>query len=200
MAVPHAPNGKLVVFLHAAGQPPDAILSDPLTVSLTAPLLEAGYVVAAADAGGNVWGNAQSVDEYVALIDEVSADLDTTDTYLLAISMGGLAAAQLPDHADINAWAAIYPVCDLASITHPDLDSQIQSVYPDGPPAWLSPASWPEIPTEVWASPADTLVPAESNGFACGKAVGATIHETTGEHVDPSNFDPDAVLALFDAH
>ena len=198
--MPKEPNGKLVVFLHGAGQPADAIITDPLTVTITAPLLDAGYVVAAAEAGGNAWGDEQSVDDYLDLIEDVAAEHDTTETYLLAISMGGLAGAQVAARTDINAWAAIYPVCDLSSITHPGLVSQIRTVYPDGPPADLSPASWPDIPTAVWASPADTLVPAASNGFACGEAVGATIHETTGEHVDPSNFDPDAVLELFDAH
>ena len=57
----------------------------------------------------------------------------------------------------------------------------------------------------VWASAHDTVVPAAKNAAYCvaaDRAAGgtATYVHTTGDHGDPSNFQPLAVLHFFDSH
>lgn len=189
---PKTPNGRLAVYLHGAGQPFTAAITDPETSSLTAALVEEGYVVVAADAAGNAWGNDASVAAYEQLIEDTAAEYGTSSIYLIAESMGALAAAQL----NANAWAAIYPVCDVSSITKDSLEEQIATVYPDGAPSNLSPIAWPETPSIVWASPDDTMVSAADNAFTCADDV----IETEGEHGDKSNFDPERLVAFFAKH
>ena len=66
----------------------------------------------------------------------------------------------------------------------------------------MSPVQVGRTPMIVWASPADTVVKASTNAAVCvaeAKAAGAevTYFQTTGEHGDPSNYQPAAVVRFF---
>jgi pimeloyl-ACP methyl ester carboxylesterase len=209
---PAHPNGRLVLFLHgASGSAEDVLrIGDGLRADLVAGLVAAGYVVAAGDAHGAAWGNAASVADYEALVSEARRRTGATSVYLLAESMGGLAAAQLttPGRVDgLRAYAGIYPVCDLSSVrgifaasidaAHgADSDAAVAALSPVRPD--------PAVPLMIWASAADTVVPREQNADVCVAEVHAgggqaVLNSTVGEHGDPSNFVLPQVLAFFDA-
>ena len=195
VAVPADQNGSLVLYVHGSGQRGIDAFSDAETSTVTARLLQDGYVVAAADAHGDAWGNPASVEDYEQLVTTVRARYDLSKTYILAESMGGLAGAELAASSSVSAWAAFYPVCNIDSLNDPELQRQIGAAYPHGAPAKTP---WPRKPVAVWASPADTVVPAAQNAYPCASAVDGVIHQTTGDHGDASNFDPEAVAHFFD--
>lgn len=200
LVVPQHRNGRLAVYVHGASQHGTSAVDNQSTARITKALVEAGYVVAASDAGGNAWGSAASIAEYGTLIDTVKQAYGLGRVYVVAESMGGLAGARLAARDDVRAWAGVFPVCNVASLTGPDLLAQISAVWPSGAPAWTSPVRWPHKPVTVWASAEDTTVPARSNGWACGAVVGATIVHTRGQHGDRSNYDGAAVVELFGRH
>jgi len=197
---PAAPEGDVVVYFHGAGQTATTVLDDPETSALVDSLVRAGYTVASRDAGGNSWGDDSSVRDYVDLVADVRPAGPRAHVFFVAESMGAVAAAQVAARTDVSAWAAVYPVCDLASIVDPVLRSQIVAAYGESAPAGRSPVAWPDVPVATWASPDDTVVDAEVNGAACTARVGGDFTSTVGEHGDASNFDAASVLRFFSEH
>lgn len=197
---PERPNGDVVVYFHGAGQTATTIVDDPETSGLVDGLVAAGYTVAARDAGGNSWGDGPSVRDYLDLVDDLQRSSSGGRVFLVAESMGAIAAAQVAGRADVAAWVAIYPVCDLSTIDEPGLKAQIRAVYGAELPARFSPVSWPDVPVATWASPDDTIVDAATNGRQCTGRVSGVFSSTVGEHGDVSNFDGPAVIAFFGAH
>lgn len=197
---PQRPRGDVVVYFHGAGQTASTIVDDPETSGLVDELVADGYTVAARDAGGNSWGDGPSVRDYLDLVGDLQRSSPGARIFLVAESMGAVAAAQVAGRADVAAWVAIYPVCDLSTISEPGLRAQIRSVHGTHPPARFSPLSWPDVPVATWASPDDTIVDAEANGRSCTERVSGVFTSTVGEHGDASNFDGASVTAFFDAH
>lgn len=186
--IPRRPNGELVVYLHGAGQTYAAVLNDPETSSLTRALLDAGYTVTAAEAGGNAWGNDESVDAYRDLI----SSHDASRVHLVAESMGALAGAKIASDPEVSSWVALYPVCDVSSIKDQFLQSQIADALPGGVSEVFA---WPDKPVKVWASPDDAMVSYALNADACSPS--GSLITTTGDHGDASNFSPAEVVDFF---
>lgn len=200
VVVPAHRNGRLAVYVHGASQTGADAVTNATTSTITAGLLRAGYVVAAANAGGNAWGDAASVRSYSRLIEQTERRYALGRVYLYAESMGALAGAQLAEAAEVRAWVGIFPVCDVSTLRQPDILGQIAVAYPLGAPRRLSPVAWPHKPVMVWASSGDAVVPASTNGARCAASVGGRFTATTGDHGDASNYDPAAVVAFFDEH
>jgi dienelactone hydrolase len=207
LVVPAHPNGALAVFVHGSGQGRDTILRDRRDFVVARALVDHGYLLLAADAGDRAWGDAASVRDYERLISAAARDHDVHDVFLMAESMGGLAAMQLAVHVPgVRAVTAWYPVCDLRTMEHkPHFADAIAKAWATGDRRIVSPVAVPRLPLTVWASPQDTVVPAASNAAVCvarARAAGAAVTyvRTTGEHGDPSNFRPAEVLSFFDAH
>lgn len=197
---PSRPNGDVVVYFHGASQDAGALVYDPEVNSVADALLTAGYVVASSDGGHDSWGDEAGVIEYIHLIDDLTGTGETARVYLMAESMGALTAAQVATRTDVAAWVAIYPVCDVSTISEPTLLASLSAAYPEGVPAELSPLTWPAaVPVKVWASPDDTLVSKAANADRCAARIGAQVVSTTGDHGDPSNFDGQAVVDFFRA-
>lgn len=213
LALPPEPRPRLVVYLHGATQGAASVVADPEVAGAVAAVLQAGYPVLAADAGGNSWGNEQALDDYTAAVADAAERTGASDVVLWAESMGGLPALQLLDSAQLAvpvvAFAGVYPVCDLSSMQdNPAVGSQIPTAYgPDLDDALrrLSPAPITRpAPMLLWASPEDTVVPKAENADVCAekmRAAGgrADVIETRGEHGDPSNFDGARLVAFVDA-
>ncbi|MCU1472927.1 alpha/beta hydrolase [Amnibacterium sp.] len=207
LIVPAHPIGTLAVFVHGSGQTRDSILSTRRDFIVAKELVEHGYLVLAADAGGRAWGDAASVDDYEHLIDTTVRDHGVRDVFLMAESMGGLAtmqlASRLPDVRAVTAW---YPVCDLRTMEHkPHFAAAIAKAWRTGDRRLVSPVAVPAVPLTIWASPKDTVVSAARNAAVCaaeGRKAGApvTYVRTTGEHGSLSNFHPAQVLSFFEAH
>jgi hypothetical protein len=124
--------------------------------------------------------------------------------------MGGLAAARLVEGRRIEglrAYAGIYPLCDLRSV-YDDFAESVDAVY--GPAVEqaldaLSPAALDgAVPVLFWASEDDTTVDKNRNADVCAAQVvadggSAVVVETDGEHLDPTNFDLEAMLGFFES-
>ena len=207
LIVPRHPIGALAVFVHGSGSTRYSVLRSRHDVVVARDLLEHGYLVLAADAGGRAWGDPASVADYERLIAATVRERAVRDIMLVAESMGGLAAMQLAARVpDVRAVAAWYPVCDLRTMQQkPQYAAAIAKAWATGDRRVVSPVAVPAVPLTIWASPGDTVVSAARNAAVCaaeGRRAGApvTYVRTTGDHGDPSNVRPTEVLAFFDAH
>jgi alpha-beta hydrolase superfamily lysophospholipase len=208
VVVPEQSNGGLIMYLHGYGADASAIVRDGGFGRLATGLVEQGYTVAASDAFGDAWGNTASVEAHAALAATVRSLVPTEDVYLVAESMGGLAGARLVDSghiAGLRAYAAIFPLCDLASV-YPGFRRSIDAAHGarvDSALDELSPVALSgAVPLRIWASPDDTTVAKDRNADVCAAEAAAdggvvTVVETEGDHGDPSNFDLPALLAFF---
>ncbi|MGY1639803.1 alpha/beta hydrolase family protein [Geodermatophilus sp. SYSU D00703] len=208
--LPEQANGRVVVYLHGYEADSAALLNDVAFGEVAEGLVDAGYAVAASDAGGNAWGDPASVAAHADLAAAVTDLVDATDVYLVAESMGGLAGAQLVEQRRIpglRGYAGIFPLCDLSSV-YDDFAESIDAAYGsavEGALEELSPVALGDaVPAVFWASDDDTVVDRGRNADVCAAQVvarggSAVVVPTEGEHGDPSNFDLPALLAFFDA-
>jgi dienelactone hydrolase len=207
VVVPPRRNGALAVFVHGSGEDRRTMVDDRRHSGVARDLVEHGYVVLAADAGGRAWGDAASVADYRALIARTVRDYGLHDVFLMAESMGGLAAMQLarsvPDVRAVTAW---YPVYDLRTMaTKHRFAGWIARAWAGADRSVVSPVAVPRVPMMIWASAHDTVVSAALNArrlAAAERAAGGTVvySPTAGNHGDPSNFRPAAVVRFFDDH
>lgn len=207
LALPaHPRDGRLVLYIHGAGTNAARATDSALVGSLTAALLRAGYAVAGTDAHGDNWGDDVSLADQLALLRRLRGQgLDRV--YVLAESMGGLDGLRLIGQTPIRAWAGLYPVCNLASIDAERMYSAAIRAANGGtvPPSLspVRPAPLRGLPMRFWASPGDTVVPKAQNTDLCAADATAdggrvTVTTTTGDHGDPSNFDPYGLVGFFD--
>ena len=197
---PARPTDRLALYVHSAGGSADAITEWPVD-RLTETLLRSGFAVAASDAHGPTnWGNPASVADYVHLVHRLPYER----IYVIAQSMGGLDAVQLIDRIHPEAWAALFPVCNVDSLG-PEFSEEIAAAWNGWPPPSLSPVKAEDVDglrVLIWASPEDQLVPKAQNADVCARWMrhrGARVRvvATEGEHADPSNFRPDWLARFF---
>jgi pimeloyl-ACP methyl ester carboxylesterase len=215
LITPQPATGRVVLYTHGSGETVETIFRDPAKQPLWRALLRAGYALAATDAHGDNWGNPASERDTVALARELRGR-GLRDVYVIALSMGGFNGLQLLEHDPaIKAWAGIFPACDLRAVYRVGLyPGQIRRAYGLGAkqpvddalrgrsPTAVAPA--PGLPMRFWASPDDRVIPRHSNTDACAalaRRAGARVQVTTtrGDHGDPSNYDPEGVVELFDS-
>jgi hypothetical protein len=208
--VPERPVVGLVVYAHGYGAGLDDLLDGQAFGGLAQALVAAGYAVAAGQAGGNAWGDAASVDSHALLAATARRLVGSPDVFLVAESMGGLAAAQLVSGdriAGLRAYAGIAPLCDLSSVydEFPDSVDAAHGGGVDEALARLSPVRLDaDVPVLPWASDDDTVVPRNRNADVCAAQVAAAggsarVVAARGEHGDPAHYDPRALLAFFAA-
>jgi pimeloyl-ACP methyl ester carboxylesterase len=204
--VPKRGNGALVVFLHGWGQTRWSLLGRREEASVAHAVTEAGYTILAADADGKAWGDPRSVADYRSLIIRTQRRYGLRDVFLMGESMGGLATMQLARRLpDVKAATAWFPVCDLRTMREKRFQASIRSAWRGRSRAAVDPVAVGDTPLLVWASPKDTVVDAARNAAVCvakAKAAGApvTYFRTTGEHGDPSNYQPTTVVQFFEKH
>lgn len=210
---PKSRKGKVVVYTHGSGETIENIFRDPKKQAMFIALLAAGYALAATDAHGDNWGNGASVDDNLALVAELRRR-GLRDLYVLALSMGGFDGLALLGRVPVKAWAGIFPACDLASVYALGLyRGQIRTAYAStgrrlgdaiarrSPVEFAAPGG---LPMRFWASPGDRVIPKGENTDACAAIArrrGADVEVTTtrGDHGDPSNYDAQGVLRLFES-
>lgn len=128
--------------------------------------------------------------------------------------MGGFDGLALLGRAPVKAWAGIFPACDLRSVYDLGLyPRQIRAAYDrtghrlGDAIARRSPVDFdpPDgLPMRFWASPDDRVIPKRENADACAalarrRGARVEVTTTTGDHGDPSNYDADGVLRLFES-
>lgn len=204
---------KVVVYAHGSGERVENIFRDPKKEDMFVGLLAAGYALATNDAHGDNWGNAASVRDQRGLVAQLR-DRGLDDVYVLALSMGGFNGLQILDDVPVKAWAGIFPACDLRSVYDLGLyRGPIRAAYDrtgrrfGDAMARRSPVEFdpPDgLPMRFWASPGDRVIPKRENTDACAaiarrRGARVEVTTTTGDHGDPSNYDAQGVLRLFDS-
>ncbi|WP_369130482.1 alpha/beta hydrolase [Modestobacter roseus] len=206
---PGTPRG-LVLYLHGLNGDHTALANGD-QAGVVERLVDDGYVVAAADAHRNAFGNEASQQSYVTLAQELTDRYGTPRTFLIAESMGAVAGLKLVAAdaiPDLAGAALISPLTDLAVTVGSEFEPQVRQAYGGELPIGAeNPADLPaeEFAGEhlrfylaadddfvVSAQNADPLI-ARLEGVAEVSVVGCQ-----GGHVDASCFQPDDLATWFD--
>lgn len=208
--VPRNPTGRLVLYVHGSGGGATTVLTDVHLSRLLVELLGRGYMIAGGEGAGAQWGSDASVASYAALVDRAKDFGPVNRVYLLGQSIGGMSSLRLIDALPkVAAWAGIYPVCNLNTV-YPRFRKDLEATFGNGLAAAritgspIVPVKLKGFPMVMWASAADTIVPAATNALLCAdrfRAAGAdvTVIATVGRHGDASNFQPQVLANFFDA-
>ncbi|WP_138734700.1 alpha/beta hydrolase [Modestobacter excelsi] len=207
-----SPTG-LVLYVHGHGETHDSLTEGSDQKRVTDRLVADGYVVAASDAHFDAWGNQASQDDYVALAAELKSRYDTPQTFLLAESMGGVAALQIlagdliPDLAGL---AGISMLVDPTVAADTQYGEELRAAYggqlPTGTqnPLEIPAEQFAGDPIRLYIAPEDsTVVYAENAEPFLAKLQGiADISAVScqGGHIDPSCFQPDDLADWFAAN
>lgn len=198
-----ATSRPLVLWLHGSGADQD----DPVTGSgaaFTAALLDRGYVVASAAAGGNAWGGPVSQEAYRALAAAASARWSTGPVVLLSISMGGVVGLDLlADRAvpGTVGWLGISPVTDLGAARERFSRGIDAALTPEQvlalDPSRVPPERFTGLGMTLYAADDDDrVVPAEQAAPFAARVPQVSLRTCHGGHVAASCFDPAAVDEL----
>lgn len=213
LIAPTEKTQKVVVYTHGSGERVENIFRDPKKEPVFNTLLRAGFAIATTDAHGDNWGNSASERDQLALVRELRTR-GFGDIYVLALSMGGFNGLGLLDDVPVQAWAGIFPACDLRSVYELGLyPGQIRAAYErtgrrlGDAIARRSPVDFdpPDgLPMRFWASPGDRVIPKAENTDRCAalareRGAQVEVTTTTGDHGDPSNYDAQGVLRLFES-
>jgi len=187
------PGATLVLFCHGSGQPIAALDEPPLRALRDAWMAE-GYVVAASEAGGKAWGNDASLAAYADLAHYCRERYQTGRLVVAANSMGGVAGLLLIARGmvgEVSAFVGVQPVVRPEAISWPE----VTAAYGGPVPPQNRPLSYSySLPMRVYASYEDTLVPRATHADALAAATGCVVVDATGEHGDPSHFNPDDLI------
>ncbi|WP_161600613.1 alpha/beta hydrolase [Mycolicibacterium hodleri] len=194
----------LVVYFHGLDADENVLIDDRHKEFIDR-LLNSGYAVVASNARGNAFGNLESRHDYQELVRVGRSLYDVSKVYLVAESMGAIAAVDIlaeTNDPEIQRLVAISPFLDFRSAP-PWGASAIDAAYPDDTmmqsnPIDLAPDRLTGKQLMFFASDGDTLVSTAENADAFrnrfGGVADVTVIPCTGEHVDPSCFQPEVVL------
>lgn len=188
-------------------------------------LLNAGYIVAATQAGPGAlgddnWGRQAAIDDEVELYEWVVARYNVGSVVRVAASMGGLvsllglAERRIPTVA----WVGIMPVTNLANMYAISsrkatiraaygftLDAQYVAATEGHDPMLLTSNAFRGIPMRFYASPADTDVSKAANSDLFAAKVSrwapeAEVVVCSGPHGDASQFQGSDVVTFLDTY
>ena len=189
------PRG-LVIFFHGLDTDEYVLTGDKVHRRLTDQLVDAGFAVVASKAGGNAYGNAASQHNYRELGRVAVKHYQVADVYLLAESMGTVAAVNLLASSEtfrIRGLAAINPVLDLNSA--PPGQADIAKRYRDESLGSVNPMKLPLDSLRgknmrFYVSHDDSLAATEEHAAAFqtrfGSAAKISIVPCKGGELDPS--------------
>lgn len=201
------PRG-VVIFFHGLDNQEYSLIADEPHKKLTDKLVNAGFAVIASKAGGNAYGNPASQRNYRELARQAVEHYRVENVFLLAESMGAIAAANLLASGDppkVLGLAAISPVLNLAN---PPSEHQeaVELSFPDQSVESVNPINLPAQEFQgkrmrIYASPEDSLVTSDVNALAFqarfGDVADISVVSCTGPHGDPSCIQPDDIAKWF---
>lgn len=191
---------------------------------VTQALLNAGYLVAAANDGGDRWGNQASLDNYLALYRHLRDRFNTGAVFMLGVSMGGMTALNALTHTGWPTPAAVATiggVVDLSVLFANNTGSYapgIRAAYgiaADGSdyatktagynPVASAGSAFRGVPFRLYTSTGDTTVPKTSNQDVLAAKVAGISPEAnvvlgTGAHLDASQFQASDLVAFFGSY
>ena len=209
----------VVIYAHGHGDNElDATLATrPNAIGkVTKALVDAGFIVAAGRFGGTAnWGNAAAVEAMQELYRHLRDAYHIGPVVLMGHSMGGLvsltslAQRKVPN---IVGFVGIEPVVSLRAAYDGNFGSSIRSTFgisSDGAdytartsgfdPALRAGWEFRGVPMWLTGSPNDTSVPQDQHvnvlrSMVSGFSGDVTFHQASGPHVDPTHFQPTAVV------
>jgi pimeloyl-ACP methyl ester carboxylesterase len=202
-----APRG-VVIFFHGLDRDETVLMADGPHRALTEQLVNSGFAVVASRAGGNSYGNPASQRTYRALAENAAKHYRVANVFLLAESMGAIAAANLlasRNQSSIRGLAAISPVLNLGQ-PPPEHQAAIAASYPGQSPESVDPMRLPANDfrgkhMRFYVTPTDSLVPSDANALAFqarfAPVADISIVPCTGPHLDPSCIRGDDIVRWF---
>ena len=157
----------VALMLHGAGHD-HRVPVEQAAQQFTQELIDAGWIVAASDAGGDAWGAPPSQRAYLDLLDHLRSQYPVDGVVLVSMSMGGVAGLNLvADRAvpDLLGWVGITAVTNLrAMAADPRFTGYVEAALDDAQVARLDPLTLPAqrlagVPLIAIASPADPWTP-----------------------------------------
>lgn len=209
---------RLAVYCHGSGGTNTDFWDYDNENSVLSALLDAGYVVMAANYGSAAWGNQSSVTQNKTAIQYVKERYNVFEKpFFVVQSMGGMVGLNtvLVGGVTPAAIAGIYPASNLRWQYDHGFTSAIETAYGfSGSAAFDAATSGfdalndnpPErfygMKMKFWHSPADTIVSKAQNTDLLKAKVEAgggflSVVVTTGEHGDPSSFDGQGIVQFF---
>jgi len=202
-------NPAVIIYAHGSGVTQDAI-DVGLHTDVVAELRKAGYMMVAANLGGENWGNDAGLDKLAAIYDYVNTTYEPSRVMFWGESMGGLVTLKALADARFSAVKGgyfTYPVCSITSMNYGGFVSLISTAYPSGftgeSPTDLAGSAFAGKRLRFTHSAADAVVSKTTNTDAMRTIIGSNAIEsglvtTTGEHGNASNFDAADFVAFFD--
>ena len=202
------PPRAVVIFFHGLDNHEGSLIADEPHQELTDDLVNAGFAVIASNVGGNAYGNPASQRNYRELAKQAVEHYRVENVFLLAESMGAIAAANLlasDDPPKILGLAAISPVLNLAdppaehreAIASSFPAESIDAVDPMG----LPPEEFQGKNVRIYATPEDSLVLTDANALTFqarfGPVADISIVACTGPHLDRSCIQGDDIVKWF---
>jgi IPT/TIG domain-containing protein len=212
----------LVIYFHGGGETQTAILTGLLDqYGVTSALINAGYIVAgSASTGIYEYGAQPALDDYVDLYNYVVANYNIGTVLFLSQSDGGLAGLNLFTQwtiPNVVAWAGIFPACNLGwGYALPGAPAYIDPTYgitgANGQtytnlttgydPALKPGLAFRNAYLRFYASPEDTVIlKVDNSDVIAAHAASSTLESTvvvcTGDHGDPSCFQPADIVAFY---
>lgn len=186
----------VVVYFHGFDSDEFVLTSDGPHTELTRSLIEAGFAVVAGKAGGNAFGNPDSLRSYVEMAGLTAGHYRVENIFFLAESMGALAAVKVIaiQSTRVRGMAAINPVLDLEGVP-PIWRDDVDAAYVDHPIADANPLNLPPESLQgkrfrFYVTPSDDVSLTERNVVAFqnrfGSVADISIVDCTGEHMDAS--------------
>jgi acetyl esterase/lipase len=212
---------RWIIYDHGFGQTVESILQNNPQSAFVNALVSAGFVVVASEYRDlGCWGNQACAEDVENLQTLWHSQLNLSPKpFVIGESMGGIVTWNAISHGTLTpaAVVGIYPVCDLAAMYENTVFvPTIQSAFgftsssgyaaaTEGYDPMLTPAStFTAFPIVIWASYSDHVVVRSLNEDPFASAIRAaggsvTIHTSSGEHGDASNFNAPAVISFFSA-
>ena len=194
----------IVVYFHGSDQDAQVITTSAKHADFFAPLLQAGYAVVSADAGGNAYGNLPSRNDYRDLVKAAEARYGSSVAVYVAESMGALAAlALLRDDVGhrVKGLVGITPLMGLPNYIR--ATTFIADQWGGDVTDAADPLSWPPNTfagrdIRLYQAASDHVIPrgATATDFQArfGNVAIVEIVECSGDHVDASCYQGEDVL------
>jgi pimeloyl-ACP methyl ester carboxylesterase len=198
----------VVIFFHGLDNHEGSLIADEPHKELTDDLVNAGFAVISSNAGGNAYGNPASQRNYRELAKQAVEHYRVQNVFLLAESMGAIAAANLlasGDPPNVLGLAAISPVLNLANPPSEHRDAIASSFPADSieavDPIGLPPEEFQGKNVRIYATPEDSLVLTDVNALAFQARFGSVANistvSCTGPHLDRSCIQGDDIVKWF---
>ncbi len=208
------------MYHHGTGGGCATLFTDAALSTIVKPLLASGYIVVSSDGHQENWGKQASIDDHNDLYDYLVNHYSISKVMVLGHSMGGLSSllSVANGHIPVTAWAGIFPITNLANLygagTYTTAINTAYNIPAGGTyavqtaghdPNLLTASAFNNIPMRFYASSGDTTVSKTNNSDAMSTKMSGTSPEYTvvacsGNHGDPSHFQPSDIIAFYDRY